>query len=305
MGVFSLNLNEKPVNGVSIPSGGTDVEQSRTEDDSNISEISLFTKYTIFFINVLAFLCVGCGLLVYTILASTSTKHVYPLEDLWDFNLVLCVTAVVVCLVSALAIVGSIRENLNILYIYKYASIVLLLGEGIFAVVAIFYICVPASRSNIEFFPTKSFTQSMKDYPATVSAGKAVNSVDFVQAKFQCCGVSDSAVGFTDWMNVPEFRCDHQHNSNQLFCSVPISCCRDIKASNASCVNNIFKQKVVEIQNKIHIQGCLRGFHTWIDINGLFIVGIMLAIIFPQILMLMMTTSFMNQIIRQMATWDN
>ncbi|XP_014777724.1 tetraspanin-5 [Octopus bimaculoides] len=300
MTLFSQKMIERLWRSNSI---GTTKFVERQKQYEEKSEISLCVKYTLFSLNFLSCAIITCGFTGYAIHNSLTTAKQYPLERYWHLNKILFVLAGITFVISLFGIIGSLREHLKSLSVYKYLVFITLFAEVIFCVILLIYIYVPTSRYNIEFFPKGSFSSDMQNYGDF--DGFAKNRVNSLQETFHCCGLSDNDEAYMDWRTSEQFKCDNSKSWNNLACTVPSSCCRLTKLNNVSCVDDVLRKRPIDVQDKIYTQGCLKGFHTWVEINGVSIIGIMFGIILPQIVLLVIATILMNQIIRQLAKWES
>ncbi|CAI9738820.1 tetraspanin-33-like isoform X2 [Octopus vulgaris] len=300
MTLFSQKMIEKLWRSNSL---GTTKFVKRQEEYEEKSEISLCVKYTLFIVNFLSCSVLTCCFTGFAIHNSLTTAKHYPLERYWHLNKILFVLASITFVISLFGIIGSLREHLKVLSVYKYLVVITLLAEVIFSVILLIYIYVPTSRYNIEFFPKGSFSSDMQNYGDF--DGFAMNRINSLQEMFHCCGLSDNDDGYMDWRTTEQFRCDNSKSWNNLACTVPKSCCRHPKLNNASCVDDVLRKRPIDVQDNIYIRGCLQGFHEWVEINGVNIIGIMFGIILPEIVLLVLATILMNQITRQLAKWED
>ncbi|XP_058870977.1 tetraspanin-33 isoform X2 [Acipenser ruthenus] len=109
------------------------------------------------------------------------------------------------------------------------------------------------------------------------------NLIDFVQKKFQCCGVSQ----YTDWSHNVYFNCVDSNPSLER-CGVPYSCCIKNNESilNTMCGYGMQSFKAWSIEDKIHLNGCLKKIGTWGRQNLLIIGGITTGLCLLEIFMI-------------------
>uniref|UniRef100_A0A3P9KDV3 Tetraspanin-33 n=1 Tax=Oryzias latipes TaxID=8090 RepID=A0A3P9KDV3_ORYLA len=96
------------------------------------------------------------------------------------------------------------------------------------------------------------------------------NAIDFVQKKFQCCGVEN----YKDWSQNPYFDCLDTNPSLEA-CGVPFSCCIHLKnqtVHNTMCGYGMQMQKEDLASKNIFTVGCLEKILWWAK-NNLRLVG--------------------------------
>uniref|UniRef100_A0A3P9H5C9 Tetraspanin n=1 Tax=Oryzias latipes TaxID=8090 RepID=A0A3P9H5C9_ORYLA len=96
------------------------------------------------------------------------------------------------------------------------------------------------------------------------------NAIDFVQKKFQCCGVEN----YKDWSQNPYFNCLDTNPSLEA-CGVPFSCCIHLKnqtVHNTMCGYGMQMQKEDLASKNIFTVGCLEKILWWAK-NNLRLVG--------------------------------
>ncbi|XP_029001834.2 tetraspanin-33 [Betta splendens] len=98
------------------------------------------------------------------------------------------------------------------------------------------------------------------------------NAIDFVQKKFQCCGVES----YKDWSQNVYFQCSDTNPSVES-CGVPFSCC--VGLQNQTVLNTMCgygKQRLQEnlAQRQIFTVGCLTSIVRWTKNNLLLVAGL-------------------------------
>uniref|UniRef100_A0A8C7YE17 Tetraspanin n=1 Tax=Oryzias sinensis TaxID=183150 RepID=A0A8C7YE17_9TELE len=91
------------------------------------------------------------------------------------------------------------------------------------------------------------------------------NAIDFVQKKFQCCGVEN----YKDWSQNPYFNCLDTNPSLEA-CGVPFSCCIHLKnqtVHNTMCGYGMQMQKEGLASKNIFTVGCLEKILWWAKNN--------------------------------------
>uniref|UniRef100_A0AAY4ETX8 Tetraspanin n=1 Tax=Denticeps clupeoides TaxID=299321 RepID=A0AAY4ETX8_9TELE len=97
------------------------------------------------------------------------------------------------------------------------------------------------------------------------------NAIDFVQRKFQCCGVHS----YKDWSLNVYFECSVTNPSLEN-CGVPFSCCSVL---NTMCGYGTQKTKEFETSKSIYSKGCLSSIVQWGKQNLLLISGLSVGLL--------------------------
>ncbi|XP_041862027.1 tetraspanin-33 [Melanotaenia boesemani] len=98
------------------------------------------------------------------------------------------------------------------------------------------------------------------------------NAIDFIQKKFQCCGVD----GYKDWSQNAYFQCSESNPSLEA-CGVPFSCC--ILLQNQTVLNTMCGYGMQPLEKKsagktIFTIGCLEKIIWWAKNNLLLVAGL-------------------------------
>ncbi|XP_072122727.1 tetraspanin-15-like isoform X1 [Mobula birostris] len=106
------------------------------------------------------------------------------------------------------------------------------------------------------------------------------NILDRIQTKFSCCGGDE----YTDWKVNLYHDCDAP---GPMACGVPYTCCiqeEEDEVVNTQCGYLMLKQEHFEVDKIIHVRGCIDAINLWFEDNVIITVGILAAIILPQML---------------------
>ncbi|XP_062412133.1 tetraspanin-33 isoform X2 [Sardina pilchardus] len=110
------------------------------------------------------------------------------------------------------------------------------------------------------------------------------NLIDFIQKKFQCCGVHS----YTNWHANVYFRCEESNPSLEA-CGVPFSCCRRNKNEtvfNTMCGYETQSMEEMEAVQDIFIIGCLDKIVRWGKNNLLLAGGITVGLLCLEVCMI-------------------
>uniref|UniRef100_A0A8C6TEL5 Tetraspanin n=1 Tax=Neogobius melanostomus TaxID=47308 RepID=A0A8C6TEL5_9GOBI len=95
------------------------------------------------------------------------------------------------------------------------------------------------------------------------------NAIDFIQKKFQCCGVDN----YKDWSKNVYFECSDTNPSLEA-CGVPFSCCKPETVLNTMCGYGMQEQEEFSAQDEVFIAGCLEKTILWAKNHLLLVTGL-------------------------------
>ncbi|KAM9796329.1 tetraspanin-33 isoform X2 [Syngnathus typhle] len=98
------------------------------------------------------------------------------------------------------------------------------------------------------------------------------NAIDFVQKKFQCCGVE----GYRDWSRNVYFDCSDANPSVEA-CSIPFSCCMapgNQLVLNTMCGFGTQRQEWSLAQQGVFLDGCFDKIARWLKQNARMVGGL-------------------------------
>lgn len=110
------------------------------------------------------------------------------------------------------------------------------------------------------------------------------NAIDFVQKKFQCCGVES----YKDWSKNAYFECSDTNPSLEA-CGVPFSCCRpehNQTVLNTMCGYGVQEDDEFSARDEIFTLGCLEKTILWAKNHLLLVTGLSAGLLLLEVLMI-------------------
>ncbi|XP_035033486.2 tetraspanin-33 [Hippoglossus stenolepis] len=120
------------------------------------------------------------------------------------------------------------------------------------------------------------------------------NAIDFIQKKFQCCGVES----FMDWSRNVYFGCSDSNPSLEA-CGVPFSCC--ILLQNQTVLNTMCGYGMQEQEERVAAQdvftiGCLEKIVWWTKKNLLLVAGLTAGLLLLEVCMIILAAAQTSRI---------
>ncbi|KAH7972802.1 hypothetical protein HPB52_017300 [Rhipicephalus sanguineus] len=133
-------------------------------------------------------------------------------------EIVLMVLSLGVFIVASIGFIGALRENIDLLDLYTTLQGAFVSAEVVF-IVTLFFLPLIGREFVISHITTELIVhyRDKLDYQ---------REIDYVQSSLHCCGMTDNT--YRDWNANPYFNCSPTNPSAER-CSVPPSCCRQIK----------------------------------------------------------------------------
>ncbi|XP_021419208.2 tetraspanin-33 [Oncorhynchus mykiss] len=120
------------------------------------------------------------------------------------------------------------------------------------------------------------------------------NVIDFVQKKFQCCGVHT----YEDWSDNVYFHCSAENPSLEA-CGVPFSCC--LRLHNETVFNTMCGYEVQSMEpssagRSVYTNGCLDKVLWWGKQNLFLVGGITVGLLFLELCMITLASCQVSRI---------
>ncbi|XP_038153213.1 tetraspanin-33 [Cyprinodon tularosa] len=110
------------------------------------------------------------------------------------------------------------------------------------------------------------------------------NAIDYIQKKFQCCGVE----GYKDWSHNVYFECSTNNPSLEA-CGVPFSCCKHLKNQtvlNTMCGYGMQQEEEGPAKADIFTDGCLDKIIMWAINNLRLVAGLTVGLLLLEVCMM-------------------
>ncbi|XP_041368112.1 tetraspanin-33-like [Gigantopelta aegis] len=272
-------------------------ENKRPED----SVVSLVVKYLLFAMNFLCWLIggvmVGTGIWAYiekNKYYHVQIQHIY--DVFFDLSIIFLVLGLTIWILGFAGCLGALRENICLLKFYYIIIFIILFLELTVCIMAFLF------RSKTKEIVTGGLNKNLisrydKEDP------DVKDFIDFIQENIECCGVTEE--GYLDWNTNKYYNCTEK-NRSALKCMVPHSCCINQFTISEGTTNLFCSGQVLDLSNsaakkQIHTIGCIDKMLILGKENLPFMGGIVLAVIFPQLLAVYLARKLESQIRDQMG----
>ncbi|XP_073332255.1 tetraspanin-33 [Pagrus major] len=120
------------------------------------------------------------------------------------------------------------------------------------------------------------------------------NAIDFIQKKFQCCGVES----YQDWSHNVYFKCSDTNPSLEA-CGVPFSCC--VQLQNQTVLNTMCGYGMQQLEERSARQdvftiGCLEKIVSWAKHNLLLVAGLTGGLLLLEVCMISLAAAQISRI---------
>ncbi|XP_063350804.1 tetraspanin-33 [Pelmatolapia mariae] len=192
-----------------------------------------------------------------------------------DPALLLIVVGSVMFLITFLGCFGALRNTICLLKMFLGLLVAILLLQIAAAFVGYFFTHTVMERT--ERLMMKAIERYREDQDLE-------NAIDFIQKKFQCCGVES----YKNWSRNAYFECSDTNPSLEA-CGVPFSCC--IRLQNQTVLNTMCGYGMQQLAEKLARQdiftiGCLDKIVWWAKHNLLLVAGLTAGLLLLEVCMI-------------------
>ncbi|XP_064489190.1 tetraspanin-33-like [Ornithodoros turicata] len=182
-------------------------------------------------------------------------------------------TSFIVFGIATLGYIGSLRENRTLLW--HYSCSLSILQYTVLAFAAFIFVAPLFTKKSIENVISIDLIVNYRDN------ADYQGLVDYIQAAFECCGVSDKS--YRDWNNNIYFNCSKTNPSFER-CSVPASCCKPQDTDNEVtaivtstggryCGQGVLDMPELQAWNLVYTRSCPSAMVGKARAYGIYIVG--------------------------------
>lgn len=275
------------------------------------SDVSLCVKYLLFFCNFIFFLASICVVAIgvyahlekekYLPESGVDTHDLDIYDLLFDITIIFIVFGGVLFVISFFGCIGSLRENVCMLWTFAILLGIVFLFGVVGAVLAFLF------KDDFEKRAEKELkTEGIKRYRDDPDWYDFVN---WVQETFECCGVTSDS--YKDWSMNIYFNCSEENISPDA-CGVPYSCCKeqdDITkgVTNTECGYGVQEKSTSEASEIVYTVGCIEAFQDIVEQNLYIVGGVWLGIAVLQLFGIMLAKLLADQVqtTKEMANYGN
>ncbi|XP_067857367.1 tetraspanin-15 [Heptranchias perlo] len=250
-----------------------------------VLKLTLGVSATIFWLLGLLILCVG-------IYAEVERQENKTVEGFFIAPaIILLLLGVIMFVVSFAGMVGALRDNRLLLKVFKWTLVTVVLLQLVFIIVS--FLC---QNKVLRMFKA-NVREGIKHYYDDLDFK---NILDRIQAKFSCCGGDE----YNDWAVNNYHACDAP---GPLACGVPYTCCvreQEGDVVNTQCGYQTLLQERFEVGDIIHARGCVDAISLWFEDNVGVTVGILAAILLPQVIGIVLSCLYLKKLSQHMDAID-
>merc|ERR1712159_859049 len=203
---------------------------------------------------------------------------------------ILAALGCLIFIVSSFGLLGSLRENICFLRVYKMFLIIVLVFECCVGLLGFAF--WPELKKLIEANIRKAITQYTE-------SPHLRDMIDALQVELECCG----SLTIDDWDSNEYYRC--KNIASFRSCGVPWTCCLEKFERNRQCGYGIRSTRSErKLEDTIHTQGCLDKGFEFFKTNSLMIGALGVAFTLPLFFGILMAHRLVKQIRRQIRNCD-
>ncbi|XP_042339723.1 tetraspanin-33 [Plectropomus leopardus] len=204
-----------------------------------------------------------------------------------DPALLLIVIGSLMFLVTFLGCFGALRNVACLLRTFLGILVVVLLLQVAAGIVGFLFTDMVMERTEVLMM--KAIVRYREDRDLE-------NAIDFIQKKFQCCGVE----GYKDWSHNVYFECSDTNPSLEA-CGVPFSCC--VRLQNQTVLNTMCGYGMQRLDEDPAAQdvftiGCLEKIVSWAKNNLLLVGGLTGGLLLLEVCMIGLAAAQISRINR-------
>lgn len=202
-----------------------------------------------------------------------------------DPALLLIVVGSVMFLITFLGCFGALRNTTCLLKTFLGILVAVLLLQITAGVVAFLFTDTVMERT--ERLMMKAIVRYREDRDLE-------NAIDFIQKKFQCCGVES----YKDWSHNVYFECLDTNPSLEA-CGVPFSCCTRLQNQtvlNTMCGYGMQQLEEHSADQDVFTIGCLEKIVWWAKNNLLLVGGLTAGLLLLEVCMICLAAAQMSWI---------
>lgn len=250
-----------------------------------ILKLTLTISATLFSMLGLLIICIG-------IYAEVERQQNKTLEGFFVAPaVILILLGVSIFVVSFVGMVGALRDNRLLLKMFKWTLVAVLLLELVFIIVS--FLC----RNKVLLMFKANVREGIRHYYDDLDFK---NILDRIQVKFSCCGGEE----YKDWSVNHYHACDAP---GPMACGVPYTCCvkeQEGNVINTQCGYEKLHQERFEVGETINARGCVDAITLWFEDNIGPTVGILIAILLPQVLGIVLSCLYLGKLSQHMDEVD-
>ncbi|XP_049911545.1 tetraspanin-33 [Epinephelus moara] len=202
-----------------------------------------------------------------------------------DPALLLIIVGSVMFLITFLGCFGALRNAICLLKAFLGILVAVLLLQVAAGVVG--YLFTDMVMERTEMLMMKAIVRYREDHDLE-------NAIDFIQKKFQCCGVES----YMDWSHNAYFECSDTNPSLEV-CGVPFSCC--VRLQNQTVLNTMCGYGMQQLKEgpaaqDIFTIGCLEKIVSWAKNNLLLVAGLTASLLLLEICMICLAAAQISRI---------